>query len=143
MKIKRTIVLTALLMIFGIASVNSQNVIHLNDASFKKNVWDYSKNSTWKYEGNKPVIIDFYADWCRPCKMIAPHLKAIQSEYGNKLQVYKINTDKNPQLANLFKIRSIPTVLFVPADGNYQQIIGYRSKAQFEEIVKSVLKVEK
>jgi len=143
MKIKRTIVLTALLMISGITFVNSQNVIHLDDASFKKNVWDYSKNSSWKFEGNKPVIIDFYADWCRPCKMIAPHLKAIQSEYGNKLQVYKINTDNNPQLANLFKIRSIPTVLFVPATGDYKQIIGYRSKEQFEEIVKSVLKVER
>ncbi|NOZ34875.1 MAG: thioredoxin [Chlorobi bacterium] len=130
-------------MISGITFVNSQNVIHLDDASFKKNVWDYSKNSSWKFEGNKPVIIDFYADWCRPCKMIAPHLKAIQSEYGNKLQVYKINTDNNPQLANLFKIRSIPTVLFVPATGDYKQIIGYRSKEQFEEIVKSVLKVER
>ena len=126
-----------------IASGFSQSEIHLNDASFKKNVWDYSQNSTWKYEGNKPIIIDFYADWCRPCKLIAPHLKAIQAEYGNKLQVYKINTDKNPQLANLFKIRSIPTILFVPADGVYKQIVGYRSKQQFEEIVQTVLKVEK
>ena len=126
-----------------IASGFSQSEIHLNDASFKKNVWDYSQNSTWKYEGNKPIIIDFYADWCRPCKLIAPHLKAIQAEYGNKLQVYRINTDKNPQLANLFKIRSIPTILFVPADGVYKQIVGYRSKQQFEEIVQTVLKVEK
>jgi len=138
----KVFLITSILM-FGVASVFSQNEIHLNDASFKQNVWDYGKNSTWKFEGNKPVIIDFYADWCRPCKMIAPHLKAIQKEYGNKLQVYKINTDDNPQLANLFRIRSIPTVLFVPADGNYKQIIGYRSKEQFEEIVKTVLKVEK
>ena len=57
-------------------------------------MWNYEKNKTWKFEGNKPMIIDFYADWCKPCKMIAPHLKAIQSEYGNKLQVYKINTDR-------------------------------------------------
>ncbi len=139
---RRLLILTSLLM-FGTASLFSQNIIHLDDASFKKNIWDYSKNSAWKYEGNKPAIIDFYADWCRPCKMIAPHLKAIQAEYGNKLQVYKINTDNNPKLANLFKIRSIPTVLFVPADGNYKQIIGYRSKEQFEEVVKAVLKVEK
>jgi len=140
---KRKLLMITLLLMFGIASGFSQSEIHLNDASFKKNVWDYSQNSTWKYEGNKPIIIDFYADWCRPCKMIAPHLKAIQSEYGNKLQVYKINTDKNPQLANLFKIRSIPTILFVPADGVYKQIVGYRSKQQFEEIVQTVLKVEK
>ncbi|RLD53065.1 MAG: thioredoxin [Bacteroidetes bacterium] len=140
---KRKLLMITSLLMFGIASVFSQSEIHLNDASFKKNVWDYSQNSTWKYEGNKPIIIDFYADWCRPCKMIAPHLKAIQAEYGNKLQVYKINTDKNPQLANLFKIRSIPTILFVPANGEYKQIVGYRSKQQFEEIVQTVLKVEK
>ncbi len=140
---KYKVLLITSILVFGVASVFSQNVVHLNDASFKKNVWDYTKNPTWKFEGNKPVIIDFYADWCRPCKMVAPHLKAIQKEYGNKLQVYKINTDDNPQLANLFRIRSIPTILFVPANGDYKQIIGYRSKEQFEEIVKNFLKVEK
>ena len=140
---KNKILLITSILLFGVATAFSQSVIHLNDVSFKQNVWDYDKNSTWKYEGNKPVIINFYADWCRPCKMVAPHLKAIQREYGNKLQVYKINTDDNPQLANLFKIRSIPTILFVPTNGDYKQIIGYRSKEQFEEIVKTVLKVEK
>ncbi|NPA68180.1 MAG: thioredoxin [Chlorobi bacterium] len=137
------IILISALFFFIYGNAGAQNVIHLNDKTFKENVWNYEKNKEWKYEGNKPVIIDFYADWCRPCKMIAPHLKAIQAEYGNKLQVYKINTDKNPQLANLFGIRSIPTVLFVPADGNYKQVVGYRSKEQFEEIVGNILKVEK
>jgi thioredoxin-like negative regulator of GroEL len=75
--------------------------------------------------------------------MIAPHLAAIQAEYGNKLQVYKINTDVTPALANLFKIRSIPTLLFIPANGDYKQIVGYRSQEQFEELVSSILKVEK
>ncbi len=124
-------------------SAFSQKVERLDEASFKQNIWDYSKNAKWKYIGKKPVIIDFYADWCRPCKMIAPHLKAIQKEYGEKLQVYKVNTDQQAKLANLFKIRSIPTVLFVPADGNYKQIIGYRSKEQFEQIIETVLKVKK
>ena len=89
------------------------------------------------------MIIDFYADWCKPCKMIAPHLKSIQSEYGNKLQIYRINRDENTNLANLFKIRSIPTLLFIPADGNYKKIVSYRNKQQLEELVKSILKVEK
>ncbi len=124
-------------------SAFSQKVERLDEASFKQNIWDYSKNAKWKYIGKKPVIIDFYADWCRPCKMIAPHLKAIQKEYGEKLQVYKVNTDQQAKLANLFKIRSIPTVLFVPANGNYKQIIGYRSKEQFEQIIETVLKVKK
>lgn len=139
---KRTIIITALL-IFGSLFSFSQQVTVLNEASFKANVWNYEKNSEWKFIGNKPVIIDFSADWCKPCKMIAPHLKDIQREYGNKLQVYKVNTDKTPTLSNLFKIRSIPTLLFVPADGNYKKIVSYRNKQQLEELVKSVLKVEK
>ena len=122
---------------------NSQEVAFLNEDSFKSNVWNYDANQNWKFEGNKPMIIDFYADWCKPCKMIAPHLKAIQSEYGSKLQVYKVNTDNNQALASLFKIRSIPTILFIPADGNYKQIVGYRNKEQFEELVQSLLKVQK
>ena len=139
---KRTLIITTLL-IFGSIYSFSQQVTFLNEESFKANVWNYEKNSQWKFEGNKPMIIDFYADWCKPCKMIAPHLKAIQSEYGSKLQVYKINTDNNPSLANLFKIRSIPTLLLIPANGNYKQIVGYRNQQQFEELVKTVLKVEK
>ena len=129
--------------LFGFLYSFSQQVTFLNEATFKANVWNYEQNNTWKFEGNKPMIIDFYADWCRPCKMIAPHLKDIQAEYGSKLQVYKINTDKTPALANLFKVRSIPTLLFIPANGDYKQIVGYRNKAQFEELVSSILKVEK
>ena len=139
---KKTLIITTLI-IFGPLYSFSQQVTFLNEASFKTNVWNYEKNSQWKFEGNKPMIIDFYTDWCKPCKMIAPHLKAIQSEYGNKLQVYKINTDNNPSLAGLFKIRSIPTLLFIPANGNYKQVVGYRNQQQFEELVKTVLKVEK
>ena len=139
----KKIILAALGLFIGTSFLFSQTVTFLDEASFKSNVWNYEQNSQWKFEGDKPMIIDFYADWCRPCKMIAPHLDAIQSEYGNKLQVYKINTDKNPGLANLFKVRSIPTLLFIPADGNYKQIVGYRDKQQFEELVSSVLKIEK
>ncbi|MCF6366262.1 MAG: thioredoxin [Bacteroidales bacterium] len=138
----KKIMITSLFLL-GILYSFSQKVTFLDEATFKANVWNYEKNATWKFEGNKPMIIDFYADWCRPCKMIAPHLKDIQAEYGSKLQVYKINTDKNPNLANLFKVRSIPTLLFVPANGEYKQIVGYRSKEQFEELVSNILKVEK
>ena len=139
---KRIFIITGL-FIFGSLYCFSQKVTFLNEASFKANVWNYDTNSQWKFKGNKPMIIDFYADWCQPCKMIAPHLKAIQSEYGNKLQIYRINRDENPTLANLFKIRSIPTLLFIPADGNYKKIASYRNKQQLEELVKNILKVEK
>lgn len=139
---KKTLIITTLL-IFGSLYCFSQKVTFLNEASFKANVWNYDTNSQWKFKGKKPMIIDFYADWCQPCKMIAPHLKSIQSEYGNKLQIYRINRDENPTLANLFKIRSIPTLLFIPANGNYKKIVSYRNKQQLEELVKSILKVEK
>ena len=140
---KTKITITTFLLFFSIFYTNSQEVVFLNDNSFKANVWNYDVNSTWVFKGNKPMIIDFYADWCNPCKMLAPHLKAIQREYGNKLQVYKVNTDINPALANLFKIRSIPTMLFIPADGNYKKVVSYRNKQQLEELVKTVLRVEK
>jgi thioredoxin 1 len=138
---KKLIILSAILFTSLIAV--SQEVIFLNEATFKAKVWNYDQNSQWKFIGDKPMIIDFYADWCKPCKMVAPFLTEIQSEYGNKLQVYKINTDNNPGLANLFKVRSIPTLLFVPADGNYKEIVGYRDKAQLTELVENVLKVTK
>lgn len=130
-------------MLMVSALVWSQQIVFLNEATFKAKVWNYDQNPEWKFIGDKPMIIDFYADWCKPCKMIAPHLEEIQSEYGTKLQIYKINTDNTPNLANLFKVRSIPTLLFIPADGNFQQIVGYRNKEQFVELVGSVLKVTK
>ena len=130
-------------MLMVSALVWSQQIVFLNEATFKAKVWNYDQNPQWKFIGDKPMIIDFYADWCKPCKMIAPHLEEIQSEYGTKLQIYKINTDNTPNLANLFKVRSIPTLLFIPADGNFQQIVGYRNKEQFVELVGSVLKVTK
>jgi len=141
MKMKKLIIISTL--IFGFFYANSQKVTFLDDATFKANVWDYEKDATWKFAGNKPMIVDFYADWCRPCKMIAPHLETLQKTYGSKIQVYKINTDKNKKLAQLFKIRSIPTLLFIPADGNYKEVVGYRDVAQFEKLVSSILKVEK
>ncbi len=135
------IITSAMLMVSAL--VWSQQIVFLNEATFKAKVWNYDQNPEWKFIGDKPMIIDFYADWCKPCKMIAPHLEEIQSEYGTKLQIYKINTDNTPNLANLFKVRSIPTLLFIPADGNFQQIVGYRNKEQFVELVGSVLKVTK
>jgi thioredoxin len=138
---KKMIITSAMLMVSAL--VWSQQIVFLNEATFKAKVWNYDQNPEWKFIGDKPMIIDFYADWCKPCKMIAPHLEEIQSEYGTKLQIYKINTDNTPNLANLFKVRSIPTLLFIPADGNFQQIVGYRNKEQFVELVGSVLKVTK
>jgi len=141
MKMKKIILISVLIL--GFFYANSQKVTFLDEATFKKNVWNFEQNADWKYAGDKPIIVDFYAEWCRPCKMIAPHLVELQKTYGNKIQVYKIDTDKNKKLARLFKIRSIPTLLFIPVDGNYKQIVGYRNVEQFEELVSSILKVNK
>ncbi len=138
----KKIIITSIFLL-GILYGFSQQVTFLNEKSFKENVWDFEKNATWKFAGDKPMIIDFYADWCRPCKMIAPHLKTLQKEYGSKIQIYKINTDQNKKLAQLFKIRSIPSLLFIPANGKYKQVVGYRNVKQFEELISSILKVEK
>ena len=85
---KAKLLISAVLISLSFSFADAQEVTFLNKESFKANVWDYDANTSWKFKGNKPMIIDFYADWCKPCKMIAPHLKAIQSEYGNKLHAY-------------------------------------------------------
>jgi thioredoxin 1 len=118
-------------------------VIKLTAATFKEQVFDYSANTEWAYKGSKPAILDFYADWCGPCKMLAPHLEAIQKEYGGDVQVYKINTDEQRELAGAFGIQSLPTIVFVPMSGQPQAVMGYRAQADLEQIITEVLKVQK
>ena len=121
----------------------SVEVIHLDKEQFKKLVFDYENNKEWKYQGDKPAILDFYADWCGPCRMLSPVLAEVQKEYGGKIQVYKVNTDKERELAATFGIRSLPTVVFIPMEGQPQAILGFRPKEEIENVIKNVLKVEK
>lgn len=101
------------------------NVTHLTKADFLTKVYNYEKNpKEWKYEGDKPAIVDFYATWCGPCKAIAPVLEKLAAEYKGKIVVYKIDTDKEPELSAAFGIRSIPTLLFIPAKGTPQVAQG-------------------
>jgi thioredoxin len=138
---KKLIIISALLL--GFSQMYSQKVTFLDKYAFKENIWNYEQNASWNYKGNKPVIIDFYADRCKPCKMLSPRLVEIQQKYGDKIQVYKIDTDKNPELSQLFNVRSIPTLLFIPADGNYKQVLGYKNNMQFEKLISDILKIEK
>jgi thioredoxin 1 len=118
-------------------------VVPIDAAAFRKLIWDYQKDpQNWAYSGEIPCIVDFYADWCRPCKMISPILDQIAKDYKGKLVIYKVNTDEQRELSSVFNIRSIPAVLFVPRAGKPQMFVGALSKEAYLESVKTVLKVQ-
>ena len=104
----------------------------LTKEMFLKNVWDYTSSpQEWKFKGDKPAIIDFYADWCGPCKIASPILEEISSEYAGKVDVYKIDTEKERELASVFGIRSIPAFLYIPVEGKPVMMAGIgRSKEE-------------
>jgi thioredoxin len=114
---------------------------HLTAESFKEKVFNYELNKEWKFEGKVPVIIDFYANWCGPCKMVAPILEELQAEYGEKLTIFKVNTEEQQELASIFGIQSIPSILFVPLDGQPQMAMGALPKDTFKSAIGDVLKV--
>ncbi len=116
---------------------------HLTKETFKEKVFNFEVNREWKYEGTKPCMIDFYADWCGPCKMVAPVLEELQKEYGESLVIYKVDTEDQQELAGMFGIQSIPSLLFVPLDGQPQMAMGALPKQTFVKAIADVLKVEK
>jgi len=118
-------------------------VEHLTATTFKEKVFDYEKNKEWNFSGEKPCIIDFYANWCGPCKMVAPILEELSKEYDGKLDVYKVDTELEQELASVFGIQSIPSMLFVPIEGAPQMAMGALPKDAFERAFKEVLNVEK
>jgi thioredoxin len=114
----------------------------LTKETFQSKVFNYEKNKEWKFEGDKPCIIDFYADWCGPCKMVAPILEELASEYDGKLNIYKVDTESEQELAAVFGIRSIPSLLFVPLEGQPQMAAGALPKETFKQAFRDVLGVE-
>ncbi len=118
-------------------------VILLDKAAFIDQVFDFENNKEWAYKGEKPAIIDFYADWCGPCKMLSPVLAELQDDYNGNLQVYKVDTDRSKELAAAFGIRSLPTVVFVPLKGEPKAILGFVPKEQLEKMISEHLKISK
>ncbi len=114
-------------------------VVHLSTPEFKKKVFNYDVNRNWKYEGDKPCIVDFYADWCGPCKRIAPILDQLAIEYKGQIVIYKIDTDKERELASAFGIQSIPSLLFIPVNGKAEMIKGALPKEKFKEAIEVIL----
>jgi thioredoxin 1 len=115
---------------------------HLTLDTFKEKVFNFTDNKEWKFEGNKPCIIDFYADWCGPCKMVAPILEELAKEFDGKLNVYKVDTEDQRELAGIFGVQSIPSLLFVPKEGQPQMAMGALPKETFIQAFKDVLNVE-
>lgn len=114
--------------------------IHINKADFLKKIYNYEESpSEWKYLGDKPAIIDFYADWCPPCKAVAPILADLANEYAGKINVYKIDVDKETDLARQFSIQGIPALLFIPMKGKPQMSQGALPKDQLKEMIDKVL----
>lgn len=132
------IILAVAVLSIGIsyANNNGEKTVHLTKAEFLKKVVDYENNvNEWKYLGDKPAIIDFYADWCGPCKRLSPILEEIAAEYEGEVIIYKVNVDDERDIATAFGIRSLPTLFFVPKQGNPSVVEGFLPK---EELYKAM-----
>ena len=114
---------------------------HLTTETFKEKVFNYETQKEWKFEGEIPAIIDFYADWCGPCKMVAPILEELKDEYGDKLDIYKVNTEEQQELSSVFGVQSIPSLLFIPKEGQPQMAMGALPKETFKQAISEVLSV--
>ena len=139
MKISIVIFVIIISSFSSISSQTKSNVVKLTKSTFLTNVFDYEKNTQWSYAGSLPCIIDFYADWCRPCREVAPILETIAKKYDGKIVVYKVDTDKERELSRLLNIESIPTFLFIPLRGEPVIVRGGMSQEYFEKGINQIL----
>lgn len=112
---------------------------HLNKDTFLTRVFNYEKNEEWKFEGELPCLIDFYADWCAPCKVLSPILEELSKEYDGKIIFYKIDTEDQPELSTIFGIRSIPSLLLCPMGGLPKMIQGALPKDNLKNVIDDIL----
>jgi len=122
-----------------IPKLEKKMTTHLTKDTFLKKVFNYEQNQEWKFEGDKPCLIDFYADWCGPCKMVAPVLEELSDEYKGQVDIYKIDTEAEQELAAAFGIRSIPSLLFVPMNGQPRMAQGALPKPALIDIIDKIL----
>ncbi len=112
---------------------------HLTKETFLEKVFDYEKNQEWKYQGELPAIIDFWAPWCGPCRMVGPILEELSEEYAGKIKIYKVNTDEEQELGAVFGIRSIPSLLFIPVEGQPKMAVGALPKETLKQAIEKEL----
>jgi thioredoxin 1 len=117
-----------------VLQIKSMKTVQLTTEAFKQDIFDYTQEKEWKYKGTKPAIIDFYADWCGPCKMVAPVLEELAGEYKD-LTIYKVDTEVEQELAAVFGIQSIPTFLFIPMEGLPMLQPGALPKKAFQQVI--------
>ena len=141
---RKAIILTLICFAFS-ANIFAQEkvetkVINLTYKEFIKKVWNFEKSpNTFKYEGKLPCVVDFYATWCGPCRKVSPIMERMAKEYDGKLIVYKIDVDQEPKLAATFGVRNIPTVLFIPKEGQPSKQVGALSEQQYKQIIENNL----
>jgi thioredoxin len=116
---------------------------HLTKETFIEKIFNYEDNQEWKFEGKLPCLIDFYADWCGPCKMVAPILEELSKEYDGKIHIYKVNTEDQHELSSVFGIRSIPSMLFCPLEGQPQMAVGALPKNSLKQAIDEILLSQK
>jgi thioredoxin len=145
---KKLFITVLVLSTFLVASYGQQKKetsntgIHLTNEQFKKMVFNYETNKEWKYLGNKPAIIDFYASWCGPCRIMTPRLEEIAKEYAGKIIVYKVDTDKEQALSANMGIQSLPTLVFIPQSGKPQASLGAIPKESLVKAIHEVLLIK-
>lgn len=148
----KKVLFTGIILVFLLSDCNSQrsnrgensssgnsNVIYLTEQTFKERVFNYDTNNEWKYEGNKPAIIDFYADWCAPCRELSPLLEKVVKEYGGKVILYKIDTEKERKLTETLGISALPTLLYIPVRGKPQVRMGLVPKDSLKRAIDEFL----
>lgn len=149
----KVLVLTTALLPLGISTACANNsnaqqqteevkaVKTITAKEFRQKVWDYREASGgFKFVGTRPVILDFYADWCPPCRKLSPKLEELAKKYNGQVDVYKINVDNEGELARVFGVKSIPMLLFIPIEGEPTQTLGDLPKSALEEGVQKILK---
>lgn len=144
MKFIRTI-LTSVALLVSSATIMAQSadsksyVKHIDSQEFRTEIFDFAQENTWKFKGNKPCIVDFYATWCGPCRSISPYLDELSVKYKDQINIYKVDVDKNKELASAFGAHSIPLLIFIPKNGEPQSNRGALPKAELERAIKTVL----